>query len=308
MSVKYNGTYYYYLYNGQGDVVKLIDGDGVTQVEYTYDTWGACSVTGSLANTLGAKNPFRYRGYVYDTETRLYYLESRYYDPETGRFISADVYLSTNQGVLGNNAFLYCGNNPANCKDEEGEFWNLIAGTVIGAIIGGVTQVVGNVIEGKDWNDGLGMALASGAASGLLASTGLGAVAQVVGGAAIGAASNAGQQLVDMGQGKRDEFSWFELGISTGTGALSGWIGGKGIRAKGQPYSNALNRMNTIKDKVANLTYIHARHSKQLILAKEHLVTTAIRETVNTGGRFLAGNAASNMVTRGIPKLLNLFM
>ena len=308
MSVKYNGTYYYYLYNGQGDVVKLIDGDGVSQVEYTYDTWGACSVTGSLANTLGAKNPFRYRGYVYDTETRLYYLESRYYDPETGRFISADVYLSTNQGVLGNNAFLYCGNNPANCKDEEGEFWNLIAGTVIGAIIGGVTQVVGNVIEGKDWNDGLGMALASGAASGLLASTGLGAVAQVVGGAAIGAASNAGQQLVDMGQGKRDEFSWFELGISTGTGALSGWIGGKGIRSKGQPYSNALNRMNTIKDKVANLTYIHARHSKQLILAKEHLVTTAIRETVNTGGRFLAGNAASNMVTRGIPKLLNLFM
>ncbi len=126
MSVKYNGTYYYYLYNGQGDVVKLIDGDGVSQVEYTYDTWGACSVTGSLANTLGAKNPFRYRGYVYDTETRLYYLESRYYDPETGRFISAD-----NEDVLtkdllstyDKNLYSYCDNNPIIRVDFGGDFW-----------------------------------------------------------------------------------------------------------------------------------------------------------------------------------------
>ncbi len=122
VSVKYNGTYYYYLYNGQGDVVKLIDGDGVTQVEYTYDTWGACSVTGSLANTLGAKNPFRYRGYVYDTETRLYYLESRYYDPETGRFISADTLMSTGQSALGYNMFAYCLNNPVNMSDTMGTF------------------------------------------------------------------------------------------------------------------------------------------------------------------------------------------
>ena len=304
MSVKYNGTYYYYLYNGQGDVVKLIDGDGVSQVEYTYDTWGACSVTGSLANTLGAKNPFRYRGYVYDTETRLYYLESRYYDPETGRFISADVYLSTNQGVLGNNAFLYCGNNPANCKDEEGEFWNLIAGTVIGAIIGGVTQVVGNVIEGKDWNEGLGMALASGAASGLLASTGLGVGAQIVGGAVIGAASNAGQQLVDMGQGKREEFSWVELGINTAAGAISGWIGGKGIRAKGGNYSKALKYSQDVYRRVTTTTYRHARHATRMLnKAAQRLAETAIRESIKTGGRLLGGSAFSNLFSRTLSRL-----
>ena len=83
--------------------------------------WGnLLRVTGSLANTLGADNPLRYRGYVYDTQTRLYYLQSRYYDPEVGRFINADALVSTGQGLLGNNMFAYCRNNPANCCDPEG--------------------------------------------------------------------------------------------------------------------------------------------------------------------------------------------
>ena len=73
-------------------------------VEYIYDAWGKLiSTTGTLATTLGADNPFRYRGYYYDTETGLYYLTTRYYDPEVCRFISADVYMSTGQGVLGDN-------------------------------------------------------------------------------------------------------------------------------------------------------------------------------------------------------------
>ena len=90
-------------------------------VEYTYDAWGnLLSVTGSLANTLGADNPLRYRGYVYDTQTRLYYLQSRYYDPEVGRFLNADALVSTGQGVLGNNMFSYCQNNPSNYSDPAG--------------------------------------------------------------------------------------------------------------------------------------------------------------------------------------------
>ena len=112
---------YYYLRNAQGDIVKLIDASGATVVEYTYDTWGKkVNVTGSLAGTLGTLQPFRYRGYVYDEETGFYYLESRYYDPTTGRFISADVLLSTGQGVLGHNAFAYCLDNPVNYEDPDG--------------------------------------------------------------------------------------------------------------------------------------------------------------------------------------------
>ena len=69
--------------------------------------WGKLiATTGSLANTVGANQPFRYRGYVYDNETELYYLQSRYYDPVICRFISADVYLSTGQGIIGNNTYV----------------------------------------------------------------------------------------------------------------------------------------------------------------------------------------------------------
>ena len=125
VSVKYitaNDTNeYYYLRNAQNDVVKLIDASGNPVVEYTYDTWGKkVSTTGDLAGTLGLFQPFRYRGYVYDWETGFYYLQSRYYDPTTGRFISADVLLSTGQGVMGHNCYAYCLDNPVRYKDSQG--------------------------------------------------------------------------------------------------------------------------------------------------------------------------------------------
>ena len=121
ISINYNGTEYFYLRNGQNDVVGLMDGSGTRVVEYTYDAWGKLiPTTGTLASTLGANNPFRYRGYYYDTETGLYYLTTRYYDPEVCRFISADVYMTTGQGVLGGNMFAYCLNNPVNMVDQTG--------------------------------------------------------------------------------------------------------------------------------------------------------------------------------------------
>ena len=123
VAVNYNGNYYYYLRNAQSDIVKLIDKTGATVVEYRYDSWGKLlSTSGSLASTLGKNNPFRYRGYVYDEETGFYYLQSRYYNPEVGRFISSDVLLSTGQGVLGHNAYAYCGNNPVMGYDPYGTF------------------------------------------------------------------------------------------------------------------------------------------------------------------------------------------
>ena len=99
-------------------------------VEYVYDSWGKkLSTTGTLATTLGKYQPFRYRGYVYDEETQWYYLQSRYYDPNTRRFISADVYLSTGQGVIGHNSFAYCNNEPVLLSDDAGHMplnstWN----------------------------------------------------------------------------------------------------------------------------------------------------------------------------------------
>ena len=90
-------------------------------VSYDYDAWGKIlTIGGSMASTLGILNPLRYRGYVYDHETGLYYLQSRYYNPEWGRFLNADVFISTGQGLLGNNMFTYCGNNPVANMDPQG--------------------------------------------------------------------------------------------------------------------------------------------------------------------------------------------
>jgi len=120
-----NGTAYFYVKNLQGDIIAITDASGTKVVEYAYDAWGRVrSTTGSLASTVGAKNPYRYRGYRYEKEFGLYYLQSRYYDPFLKRFINADGYASTGQGVLGNNIFAYCGNNPANRADASGAFWH----------------------------------------------------------------------------------------------------------------------------------------------------------------------------------------
>ena len=127
-----NQGMYYYQKNLQGDVTGLVDSNGNQMVSYTYDSWGKPhSVTGTKAATLGVLNPFRYRGYVYDEETGWYYLKSRYYDSEVGRFLNADGYISTGNGIKGYNMYSYCGNNPLNHADDDGNCYYNINGGII---------------------------------------------------------------------------------------------------------------------------------------------------------------------------------
>ncbi len=134
LRINYGGTVYYYVTNLQGDVVAILDSDGNKVVGYTYDAWGRLlSTTGSMASTLGLCNPLRYRGYVYDTETGLYYLQSRYYNPTIGRFINADTYAATGQGLVGHNMFAYCNNNPIIYSDPAGESITIATLILIGS-------------------------------------------------------------------------------------------------------------------------------------------------------------------------------
>ena len=122
LTLTYDGVTYYYVTNLQGDVIAILNSNGVQNVRYTDDAWGnLLSTTGDMADTLGFYNPLRYRGYVYDEETELYYLQSRYYNPEMGRFVNGDGLVSTGQGLLGNNMFAYCLNNPVNFVDRDGK-------------------------------------------------------------------------------------------------------------------------------------------------------------------------------------------
>ena len=134
---------YYYVKNLQGDIVAICDANGNIKVEYSYDAWGkVISISGTLASTIGQSNPYRYRGYWFDTETGLYYLQSRYYDPQTGRFINADEFISTGQGLFRSNMFAYCENNPVNGIDTNGHCFilALMTAAAIGSVIGGLTS------------------------------------------------------------------------------------------------------------------------------------------------------------------------
>ena len=139
--------YFFFEKNLQGDIVAIYNESGAKVATYIYDAWGKVTTTyvstNSIERYVANNNPFRYRGYYYDLETGLYYLQSRYYNPTWGRFLNADSYVSTGTNdILGYNMYAYCNNNPIKLVDSTGEFSVLIVlalillPTVIGAVLG----------------------------------------------------------------------------------------------------------------------------------------------------------------------------
>ena len=144
LAMKYNNTLYYYVLNAQGDVVRIVNSSRSVVASYTYDPWGKII---SSSGTLADINPLRYRGYYYDAETGFYYLQSRYYDPEIGRFINADSYASTDAtGLLSTNMFAYCENDPVNKSDPTGEVAPILIAMAGGALVGIAEQFMTDVI------------------------------------------------------------------------------------------------------------------------------------------------------------------
>jgi RHS repeat-associated protein len=143
VSMNLDGVEYYYIRNAQVDIIGLFDKDDNQLASYTYNSWGTLfsirdqngvDITNDKTS-VGYKNPYRYRGYRYDGDTGLYYLQSRYYNPQWGRFINSDElnYLGASGTILGNNLLAYCENNPVNMVDHDGHF----AINVFCAVIGG---------------------------------------------------------------------------------------------------------------------------------------------------------------------------
>ncbi len=213
--------------NQQGDVERVISADGTVLASYTYDAWGnVLTSEGSLATA----NPIRYRGYYFDTETSLYYLQSRYYDPAIGRFINADNYATTYKTSTGANMFAYCLNNPANCKDDGGELANWLIGGVVGAVAGIVGQVLSDaatsLLTGKvtvsNWQTYAGAAVGGAAGGIVLATTGNVNAANAVTGAVTTGVGQSLEKLTIKGYKK----TWAEIGANAvADGAVSYTLG-----------------------------------------------------------------------------------
>jgi RHS repeat-associated protein len=256
VTMSVNGAEYYYVRNGQNDVIALVDSTGTIVVEYTYSTYGeVLSITGYLASTIGVLNPYRYRGYRYDNESGLYYLQSRYYNPVWGRFINADEEVQYTEHPTGMNLFAYSFNNHVNLVDFNGEWPNwinqaifsvtsvalcvaapfiitpsaaltggvLAFSTLTGAAIGLVANVGKQMLIDKksitELNIGeLVTSTAAGAASGALATVSGGGIAmQMIGNAVISGANT----MVNGG-------SVEDIATSAAIGAVGGLVGGKG--------------------------------------------------------------------------------
>ena len=144
--INYNGIIYTYIHNLQGDIVGILDNSGNLVVEYKYDAWGKpIATTGSLAATLGMRNPFRYRGYVYDEEMGLYYLRSRYYNAHMGRFILSDTAMGDGLG----NLYTYANNVFLGRADSDGMKTYAIGTQTVG-ILGTVST---SIAKGYCWDD-----------------------------------------------------------------------------------------------------------------------------------------------------------
>lgn len=207
--VEFNGAAYAYLYNQQDNIIGLVDNAGVQVVSYSYDAWGQIiNTTGSLANTLGKLNPFKYRGYIYDEETGLYYLRSRYYNPDLCRFINADDVesMGADGDINGYQLFIYCMNDPVNLKDEAGSWslpnWAKIA--ISAAIIIGAAVVA---------------TVATGGVACIAAGAAIGAANGAVSGAVGGAITGAIQSRIETG-------SWDNALEAAVDGAVDGFLGG----------------------------------------------------------------------------------
>ena len=157
MAIRYKGADYYYIRDGLMCITGLVDANGGAVVNYRYDSWGKLiSITGSMAGTLGKDNPYRYKGYYYDDETRMYYLKSRYYQPEICRFISADdedVLIDTHANLSNKNLYLYCDNNPVLKADEEGQ----IAVWLVSAALGAAVNVAASFIIARTMEQEFGV-------------------------------------------------------------------------------------------------------------------------------------------------------
>ena len=270
---KYNGTMYFYLRDAQGNIIAIVDRTGNIVVQYWYDAWGNHKVVTksgveiTSADHVGNLNPFRYRGYYYDTETGLYFLQTRYYDPEVGRFLNRDsVQYADPETINGLNLYAYCLNNPVEYVDPEGtwgwsSFWRGVANvlTGIGAIVAGALVIASGVA-------GVGMLVVAGV------TVTAGVLTTVNGGADIGEAIS-GYNFVRDGifgsnQSAYDLYSGITAGVAAiGSAICGGWLRYNAPRINAYKNIEAYQYSNTLMD-----SEHMARSYQQSVLLQKQII------------------------------------
>ena len=312
-TVKYNNATYFYRKDAQANIVALLDNNGSVVVKYKYDAWGKCQTTvvDSSATEIANLNPFRYRSYYFDTETGFYFLKTRYYDPEIGRFMTIDdiSYLDP-ESINGLNLYAYCRNNPVNRVDSEGNFAisTILIGCLIAFAVGATVSTVSQGLQ-YGWNNiSVGQVLVDGlfaAASVALAATGIPFIASV----GIGTAMGLGQYAIDSAF-HGEAMTWQGAIIATVMGGIGGAISGAGaknLKSIASIYDNMTGRAAQGFKALITTAQKYGLGSKQITLVN-NLYGKAIQTAVNQGIKkaFIQGAVKINISTLGIALLTPL--
>ena len=250
-AMKYQNEMYFYRKNLFGDILGILDSHGTELVKYEYNSWGKLlNLTDYSSNGLGRRNPFRFKGYYYDEELGMYYLNSRYYDPEVGRFISPDTtdILEVQDDLYDKNLYAYCDNNSVMRIDSSGAVWHL----AVGAVVGVATQFVADVGIGLATGSSFGEVISSlslvdyaaAAIGGAIAASGIGFAGAVVANATLGGTTYlANCSYKGVKSNKKDFIA------STVIGGVAGAIGGSGANGKNMRgvYSRSKQVINATK-------------------------------------------------------------
>ena len=280
---------YYYRTNAQGDVKQIVDSNYNVVAYYAYDAWGKLlAVLDGNDNPItdsshfAVVNPFRYRGYVYDTETGFYYLQSRYYDPEIGRFINADGEISGIEiGAKGYNLFAYCYNDPVNMFDETGQWpsWGRVLKAAIGVAI--IAVAVAAIVVAAPV---LTAAATVGYVSGIVAASGTivcASVATVCGGSLIGEAITGKNPVRDLvGQDNFDAITT----IST-AGAAQGLSDMSALRGTSSPGAKSRSKLEKYVENPEKIKNVPVPKIEKIAL-KEGLSTGTLTRGSHEGQGF----------------------
>lgn len=245
----FNGVEYIYERNIQGDVLRIYRKDNLKLVaKYYYDAYGNHVVVNQSEEKIGDINPFRYRGYYFDSETGWYYLNSRYYSPAMGRFISPDelsILDETKSQINGLNLYMYCGDNPVMNVDPSGKFIVSLTALFIGAIVGAVVSATVNTVSQgiqNGWsNINVGEILFSaaiGAIGGAIGSSSIGTIGQIGTNALLSMVESAGADLIN----KRN-INMANVITSAFIGGAFALLGGSGIQNSKKLAPQLLSRL-----------------------------------------------------------------